>query len=162
MEVIWLKQEEREFLRIMKKLKRLNLSVILPGITFGEFSVMKAIDGCAKEKESARVSEIISDLCAAPPAISRCFKVLEGRGFILRAIDQGDRRNTRVALTKEGRSKLEESERALNSYSRAVFGGMGQEDMRRLNAYLEKFLMTSQQEMEKRQQEKEGRNEDYE
>lgn len=147
-----MKKEERDFFEIMKKFKRLNISSILPGISHGDFAVMKAIKKCSQSKDMkcVRVSEVVNTLHIAAPAASRSFRILEEKQYILRTIDQRDRRNTCVELTLMGEEILTESEQIMNSFAEAVFGEMGEEDMRRLNAYLEKFVQTAFHEIEKR------------
>lgn len=61
-----------------------------------------------------------------------------------------DRRNTYVELTEKGKQVLIETEEIFNSFTDAVFGEMGSENMQALNAYLEKLLQTAQREIEKR------------
>ncbi len=147
-----MKPDEREFFETMKKFRKLNISSILPDITHGDFAVMKAIESCMKEQDMqcVRVSEVVKAMHIAAPAISRCFKVLEGKHYILRTIDTRDRRNTCVELTAEGRKVLSETEEILNSFADAVLGEMGSEDMRVLNAYLERLVETARHEIEKR------------
>ena len=68
----------------------------------------------------------------------------------MRTVDTKDRRNTYVELTEKGKQVLIETEKIFNSFTDAVFGEMGSENMQALNAYLEKLLQTAQREIEKR------------
>lgn len=68
----------------------------------------------------------------------------------MRTVDTKDRRNTYVELTEKGKQVLIETEEIFNSFTDAVFGEMGSENMQALNAYLDKLLQTAQREIEKR------------
>lgn len=147
-----MKKEESEFFEIMKKFRKLNISSILPGVSHGDFAVLKAVDCCMREKglSCVRVSEVVNKMDIAPPALSRCFKMLEAKRYIVRTVDEKDRRNTCVELTEEGKRVFLETERELNSFADAVMGGMGQEDLQRLTMYLDRLLQTAQREIERR------------
>lgn len=147
-----MKNEEREFQEIMNKFRTLHMSAILPGINQGDFAVMKTIWQCMEKNhtEKVRVAEIVKIMCIPAPAVSRCFRMLEGKGYIVRSIDAADRRNVCVEMTEEGKQVFLKSDKIMNSFTDAVFGEMGQEDMKKLNAYMRKFLHTVQREIEKR------------
>ena len=144
--------EEREFQEIMNKFRTLHMSALLPGINHGDFMVMKTIWQCMQESHTSkvRVSEIVKSMHIPAPAISRCFRMLEGKGYITRSIDTKDRRIVCVELTEEGKEIFLEAEETINSFAETVFGKMGQEDMKKLNAYLRKFFQIAQSEIEKR------------
>lgn len=143
--------EAREFQEIMNKFRALHMSAILPGINQGDFAVMKAIWQCMQENHSlrVRVAEIVKAMHIPAPAVSRCFRILEGKGYIVRSIDTKDRRNVCVEMTEEGKRIFLEAEERMSSFAESVFGKMGQEDMKKLNAYLRKFLHVFQLEIEK-------------
>lgn len=100
---------------------------------------MKTIDHCTKEQEvpCVKVSDLVKNMRVAAPAVSRCLKSLEGKECIVRTVDTKDRRNTYVELTEKGKQVLIETEEIFNSFTDAVFGEMGSENMQALNAYLE-------------------------
>ena len=150
--------EEREFQEIMNKFRTLHMSAILPGINQGDFTVMKTIRQCMEKNHTkkVRVAEIVKIMCIPAPAVSRCFRMLEGKGYIVRSIDSTDRRNVCVEMTEEGKQVFLEAEKIMNSFVETVFGEMGQEDMKKLNAYMRKFLHVVQREIEKRTIKKQG------
>ena len=147
-----MKAEEKAFLETMKKFRKLHISSMLPGINSGDFAVMKTIDHCTKEQEvqCVKVSDLVKNMRVAAPVVSRCLKSLEGKEYIVRTVDTKDRRNTYVELTEKGKQVLIETEEIFNSFTDAVFGEMGSENMQALNAYLDKLLQTAQREIEKR------------
>ena len=144
--------EEREFQEIVNKFKALHMSAILPGINQGDFAVMRAIWQCMQKNHSSkvRVAEIVKSMHIPAPAVSRCFRMLEGKGYIARSVDTKDRRNVCVEMTEEGKRIFLAAEESMSSFAEAVFGKMGREDMQKLNAYLRKFLHVFQLEIEKR------------
>lgn len=56
-----------------------------------------------------------------------------------------------MELTQAGRAVLEEADDIMRSFCKAVIGEMGEENMKALSNYLEKFRETSENEIAKRQ-----------
>lgn len=54
-------------------------------------------------------------------AVSRSIKALEEKGYVRRFVDQKDRRNTLVEITKSGQEVLDESNEITNEFIRRVF-----------------------------------------
>lgn len=144
---------EYNFFKAFDSLHRLKISSMLPGIPHAEYGTLHTIENVAKEKkgEVVTASELVKRLQVAPPAVSRCLKSLEEKNYITRKTDKTDRRNTSVELTQAGRAVLEEADDIMRSFCKAVIGEMGEENMKALSNYLEKFRETSENEIAKRQ-----------
>ncbi|MGC2871813.1 MarR family winged helix-turn-helix transcriptional regulator [Ihubacter sp. mB4P-1] len=148
-----MKKEQQEFFEIMHSLRKLNLSSMLPNITHGDFGILKVIQCCGRCEEKTRrvrVSEIVKETQLPPPAISRCLRGLEHRGYVQRAVDRNDRRNTFVEVTEEGEALIEKVDGVMNEFADAVFVNIGDETMQKLNRYLREFVDVSRAEIEKR------------
>ena len=107
------------------------------------------IDYCDKHcgGQGVRVSDIVRCRKIPAPAVSRSLRTLEQKGYIIRSVDRQDRRNTYVELTEAGTKVFKETEAIMNDFADAVFGQMGDENMKKLNAILRKFLETAEKEI---------------
>lgn len=143
-----MREEQREFFKIITEFKRMSISSMLPNINHGDYAILKAIDNGSEKKDSrgTKVSCIARGMNVPMPAVSRGLKLLEYRGFLKRAVDLEDRRNTYVFLTDEGKGILEEADAIMTDFADAVFGKMGEDNVNRLNQFLRVFLETSQAE----------------
>ncbi len=144
-----MKEEQREFFDIMSSFRKLNISTMLPDINHGDFGILKMIDYCHEhcEGQGVKVSNIVRCKNVPAPAVSRSLRALEQKGYIIRSVDRNDRRNTYVELTDAGYTVLRETEAIMNDFADAVFGQMGDENTKKLNAFLREFLETAEKEI---------------
>ena len=140
-----MREEQREFFKIMTEFKRMHISTMLPDINHGDYAILKAIDNGSEpgEGRGTKVSCIARGMDVPMPAVSRGLKLLEHRGFLERTVDREDRRNTYVLLTEKGRKLLNEADEIMTDFADAVLGKMGEENVKRLNQFLRVFLDTS-------------------
>ena len=85
--------------------RKLNIGSILPHLNKGEFVLMNGIYHVQKKISSehgVKMSDLAEYTHALPPAVSRSIKALEEKGYVRRFVDQKDRRNTLVEITKSG------------------------------------------------------------
>lgn len=150
-------KEQEKFFAIMMDFRRLNISSILPGISHGDHILLQHISCLEKRAEGrVKVSQVVKAMELPPPAISRGLRILDNKGYIVRAVDEQDRRNTFVALTESGRAILKEADSIVEGFGEAVFANMGDEVMRKLNGYFRQLVDISREEIEKRKYEKKG------
>lgn len=91
--------------------RKLNIGSILPHLNKGEFVLMNGIYHVQKKISSehgVKMSDLAEYTHALPPAVSRSIKALEEKGYVRRFVDQKDRRNTLVEITKSGQEVLDE------------------------------------------------------
>ena len=115
--------------------RKLNIGSILPHLNKGEFVLMNGIYHVQKKIGSGhgvKMSDLAEYTHALPPAVSRSIKALEEKGYVRRFVDQKDRRNTLVEITKSGQEVLEESNEITNEFIRRVFEKTDKEEMARL------------------------------
>lgn len=134
--------ESMESLELMKQLlkagdrfRRMDLSVLHPGISQGEFVVLERIHACSGQYGDlygAQVSELVRELEISPPALSRTLRFLEGKRLVMREADRRDRRNTCVCLTPYGEQIRKEGHDRLKEFARSSLEQMGQEEMKEL------------------------------
>ena len=148
-----MKKEQREFFTLLEEFRKLNIGSMLPGIPHGDFCVMKAIHELKLNKgqnADIRVSDIVEEMQAPPPAISRGLRSLEEKGLIQRSVDEKDRRNTFVELTAAGEQLSDEIETIMKDFVDAVFSRMGVESFEQLNNGMRKMVSVSREEINKR------------
>ena len=119
--------------------RKLNIGSILPHLNKGEFVLMNGIYHVQKKIGSGpgvKMSDLAEYTHALPPAVSRSIKALEEKGYVRRFVDQKDRRNTLVEITKSGQEILDESNEIMNEFIRRVFEKTDKEEMARLVSYI--------------------------
>lgn len=122
------------FINTVHSLTMLNFSPVLSQVSQSEFFVMTAIDKLAKlnDRKIGKVSSIAESLHVSSPAISRTITTLENRGYVVRYIDNLNRRNTDVRLTELGHKVYLEECDALYAVISEVFDSMGEEKLSEL------------------------------
>lgn len=152
-----MREEQKQFFDIMDSFRKMNITSMLPGISHGDFAVLKMIRRCLQEQKdnaagetAVKVSGIVKCSEMPAPAISRTLKHLEEKGYIVRTVDSTDRRNTFVNITEDGEALLNEADRIMSDFADTVFGQMGDDTMKKLNSYLARMAETAKAEIAKR------------
>jgi DNA-binding MarR family transcriptional regulator len=111
------------------------------GLSPSQWSALVAVD----DNESLRIGDLAEAEGVSAPTATRLVASLEEAGLLSRATDPADRRTAYVALTNEGREKLEWA-RSVGTASLAErLAAMPEPDVRRLMdllPLLESFLVT--------------------
>ena len=147
--------------KIFHRFHQLQRSDLMPEeISRNDFATLMCIEHVGNKSESfaVSISTLAKALMVSTPAVSRTIRGLEERGLVLREIDTKDRRNTFVKITDRGKNILRLSEQKMNDFTSTVMKNMKQEDMERLLEYLEQFLDTACEELERRKKQKKERN----
>jgi DNA-binding MarR family transcriptional regulator len=141
-----------EFFRVVHSFRKLNISTMLPDLTHAELGTLSMIAKCKEDgnAEGVKVSELVTRMDVAAPAVSRTLKKLEEKKYIIRTVDKNDRRNTYVELTPEGTDIMLESKEIMHDFADAVLGEMGEENMNRLITYLKDLQNLAMREIDKR------------
>lgn len=144
--------EYKQLFEVIVKFRKLHLSTLLPNIAHSEYMTMRAVSCLAEksEEEGVSVSKIAKEMTVPAAAVSRSIRQLEEKGYIIRSVNQKDRRNTYVSLTPTGRKVLQEADMILTDLARNVLDNMGADNVKQLNSYLIQFYETVREEMEKR------------
>lgn len=127
----------RQFLKAGDRFRRMELGVLHPGISQGEFAVLERICGNGRQCGDiygARVSDLVREMNISPPALSRTLRFLERKGMVMRETDCRDRRNTCVCLTPYGERIRNEGHERLMEFAQLCVEQMGEEQMKELIA----------------------------
>lgn len=148
-----MKKEQQDFFSLLDEFRKLNISSILPTIPNGEACILKAIRAAGERKcesRPIRVADIIEEMGAPAPAVSRGLRALEERNLIIRRVDEKDRRNTFVELTLEGQTLSNAIEDIMEDFANAVFQRVGTASFEQLNQSMRILVNASREEIEKR------------
>lgn len=138
-----------ELFRSMHQFRKLNVGAMLPGITKQEFITMGVILNKGKDGKIT-ISELAAKAQVLPSAISRTLRGLEEKGYVVRTVNQKDRRNTYVELTAKGEETARQSKQIMHDYGVAVMSQLNEQDMERLIHYMDNIYDIAEKEIEAR------------
>lgn len=79
---------------------------ILPRMSKSEYILLRKINHCQLQNHRLTLSQIAQELKLSSPAISRTLKNVEAKNWIVREIDEEDRRNSFIELTALGSEEI--------------------------------------------------------
>lgn len=146
------KEIQEKMFRAMFRLKHLNMSNMLEGISIGEYKVLEMCSGYPTHEDDeggAHVSGMAAKMQVSAPAVSRLLKGMEEKDYIVRQTDAKDRRNIRVFITEAGRAKKEECCAIFLNYTDRVIERMGEDNMLQLLDLFNQMLGVMEDELKK-------------
>lgn len=123
---------QEEFLKTGGRFGKMRYEVLFHDISRREYEMLAAISRYMEENRDGKgiyVSKLAGMLKVSSPAVSRMVGMLEEKGYIQRAVDKEDRRNTYVYLTESGMNKRTATEQVMQNVFRKVFLRMGEKNM---------------------------------
>ena len=143
--------------------RKLHFHYLMSDLTQSEFTIMKCIahgkfhkfdKGDATQDGNMSISKLATMTHVSSPSISRSLKGMEEKGYLIRHINQRDRRNAYVELTDLGKEILQKAEKMVMDFTDNVLDQMNQEHLEHLIMYLEDLYSISQKELDSRKKEK--------
>ena len=110
-----------------QKFKELNLNV-----TVDQWLLLKHL----YENESMKQNELAELLFKDNPTVTRIIDLLCEKGFTIRKQHPTDRRSFHVALTKEGKKKVEQMKPRVQKIRLKAWEGLSEEDFKRFKTVL--------------------------
>ena len=101
-----------------------------------------------EHREGCFVSELAEALGVSSPAVSRMLRRLDGRGWVERQINPGDRRNIQVSITPQGQRQLDETQKTLRLFGDGISRRLGEQDMQQLIILWNRLLDAMDEELE--------------
>ena len=123
---------------VMLSIRELEATLIDHGLSIGEFDVLSALRRSG-EPFTLRPSELADQVMVTRAGITSRIDKLEQSGFVERLRDPSDRRSEPIALTTDGRRRID---RALVSYlanQTQLFAALDPTQLRQLNALLRRL-----------------------
>lgn len=139
---------------------KLNLSFLYPKMSHGEMVTLKVIadfeEGCGNRfgedvvpcKAGVNISQIVNEMCVAPPAVSRTLNSLEEKGLIERKVNKSDRRNTLVELTELGRKANQEATQAVDNYMTRIMERVDDDEIQKVIQSVNRIYEIAKEELE--------------
>ena len=119
-----------QFLRTADRFLKIDLGVLLEGITQGEYMVLSAIYDSSRwigDFYGAPISEIVRSLQVLPASLSRTLRSLEKKGLAEKKSHCLDRRSGYVCLTMEGERLRKIGCQRLLTFADGIAAAMGEE-----------------------------------
>lgn len=102
-------------------------------LNMSEIILMKEVAGNSIDSENnVGLTEIRGYLSISKAAVSQMLGVLEKKGYINRNIDENNRRNIIVTLTKKGQKVLAEKDKEFNSRLDKIITSLGEDDAKQM------------------------------
>lgn len=142
--------EQFGFFKILQQFRHIRWGSNLKEMTQLEYVALTTIhhaQAAQPDRPGVYVSALAEELATSVSMVSKMLKSLEEKGWILRTIDPGSRRNTFVSLTAEGRRLYTEETARAAAVNRRVMEHMGQETMARFLQDAEKLAECFAQEL---------------
>jgi DNA-binding MarR family transcriptional regulator len=114
--------------RLARRLRQLHAG----GLTPSQLSALASVDRLGP----VRLGDLAIAERIAAPTLTKIVGALEADGLLVRQADAGDRRVTRVAVTDEGRARLEHIQRERDAYLQRRVAELDPADRARLEAAL--------------------------
>lgn len=152
-------QHQEQLFRVMfdvrKNARNLSFSDNLPPAVFHCLMVIskygKEIEFQGKKCQAIDGRELFEKLHVSKPAISRCLKQCEAKGFVVRQNNHEDRRAMIVVLLEKGQQELEVSKEQAKQSASWIFDEIGQDDVEDLIRIFHKMNLVIQQFKERKQ-----------
>ena len=133
---------EREFEHVMCRFRRMDYSVLHPGVGNMEFAVLEMIHKLSAQHDAiygAAISDLQKKMEILPSALSRLLRGMEEKGLCVRSIDPKDRRSSYVSLTETGQERRDQGHCIMEVFAQRVVERMGEGRFRELIKQWERF-----------------------
>ncbi len=120
-------------------MRKLEAILAEHGLSVGDFDVLSALRRTGGSY-TLRPSELADRLMVTRAGITSRVDRLEGRGFVERQRDPGDRRSEPIALTNAGRQLVDTALVAYLDAETQLFSGLTETQQRQLDALLRRLL----------------------
>ncbi len=122
---------ESQLLRMMRRLKQINLNLFSEQIVYQEYQALLQLHECG-ETGGMKSSQLAQRLGIAPSALSRMLNGMEGRRLIQRRVDPSDRRNVLLTLTDQGEQTRSEIYQRLSAVRERMIRRMGEANVKEM------------------------------
>lgn len=141
----------RQMIICGKKIHRIKIDGIRNNFNQNEWFIMNSLYEVQVEKLSDDAMKHPGVRCFAemmqctPPMISKILKGLEKKEMIQRSLDQQDKRNVQITLTKQGIEKVREGRIAFTAYTDQIVKRFGEEKLSQIIDLMNEFYEVSKE-----------------
>ncbi len=144
-------QQSERFFNVIGEMRRyLMQSKPFSGISHSEVTILHMISVCEKKGKRASTTWLSARLNLSKSSISQSLGAMEEKGWIVRAIDPSNRRQTNIDLTESGRQKLDEVNAATVSSIDRMLTRMGRENAEKFVDLVVLFLDSAKAEFQRK------------
>lgn len=101
----------------------------LPMMSKSEYVLLRKINNYQMENHRLTLSQIAQELKLSSPAISRTVKNVEAKQWIVREIDEDDRRNSFIELTALGSKEITKANAIIHNLLNESLNKVGEEEV---------------------------------
>lgn len=102
---------------------------LLPMMSKSEYILLRKINNCQMQNHRLTLSQIAQELKLSSPAISRTVKNVEAKQWIVREIDEDDRRNSFIELTALGSEEITKANAIIYNLMNESLNKVGEEEV---------------------------------
>lgn len=102
---------------------------LLPMMSKSEYVLLRKINNCQMQNHRLTLSQIAQELKLSSPAISRTVKNVEAKQWIVREIDEDDRRNSFIELTALGSEEITKANAIIYNLMNESLNKVGEEEV---------------------------------
>jgi predicted transcriptional regulator len=110
-----------------------------PPVAITGFIVLKGIQDHVFDSGETTIPDV---LCISRAAVSRMLGVMEKKGYILRNINEANRRKHSLSLTEKGIAAVERHEHRFTELLAEIIERFGEEELRQLTGLSGRFMET--------------------
>ncbi|MCL2321986.1 MAG: MarR family transcriptional regulator [Oscillospiraceae bacterium] len=131
----------RELMDVLRQFKRTNFDDIQPGVTPSEIMLLNVLkqELTNKNENGIKASELSEKCSVTRSSITQTIGNLEQAGFVVRTMDETDRRAIRVKLTEKGEKLYTKHADEMVKFVNELSEYLGNEEVIRLIISLKKI-----------------------
>lgn len=144
-------QIHQDLVNVIWRMKKIRLNAMSSHVVYTEYQALYQINLYMMEHPDSHgiyVSKLAGDLLITPPAASRLLNTMEGKGLIIRTVDEDRRRNTFVSLTPAGDQILAQTAQEMEDSKLRLIRRMGYKDITKLIELWNKLAEIMEEEVE--------------
>lgn len=115
--------------QLFYKLGRVAKWDILPMMSKSEYILLRKINNYQMQSHRLTLSQIAQELKLSSPAISRTVKNVEAKQWIVRTIDEEDRRNSFIELTALGSEEIAKANAIIHDLMNESLNKVGEKEV---------------------------------
>ena len=120
-----------DIVSMIKRLHSITFNPLIDEVNSSEYGILKLVCKINSEQNNpcVIVSDISKRLNVSAPSVTKVLNSLEKKGLVERKIDNENRRNTIVYLTKKGKEIKEQNDKILAKFIENVYEHVGRENI---------------------------------
>lgn len=119
----------QKMFQLFYNMARLAHKDLLPMMSKSEYILLRKINNHQMQNHRLTLSQIAQELKLSSPAISRTVKNVEAKQWVVREIDEDDRRNSFIELTALGSSEINKANAIIHNLLNESLEKVGEKEV---------------------------------